>query len=220
MDERPLTDATPEERELALLWGSFAATDHPTPEETLMHVIARARRFDRKLLVRDAVEIVAGLFVVGVMGRASLLAPGWLPKVGALGVLLSVVYVAARLLGARRRGASAGAAAGLPLAERLRHEIEKVETQIELLSWVRRWYVLPLAAGATFWMVTLVLATGLPAGAAAVGLLLVLLVCAGLFAAVGWGVERLNRRAVEQVLVPYRNELAALLAETGGSEEA
>jgi hypothetical protein len=213
MDDAHLDDRPAEDRELARLWGSAAEpADPPDEAEILVQVSRRARRLDRRLLVRDAVETAAGLLVAVAMGRASWLAPGWLPKVGAAAVVAAVVYVVYRLLAARRRGAGA-AAAGRPLTDHLRREIAKVQAQIDLLRTVRTWYVLPLAAGATLWLATLVPAVGLPPGATAVALLLAVAVSAVVFGIVGWVVVRLNRRAVEADLLPYRRELEVLLAE-------
>jgi hypothetical protein len=56
-------------------------------------------------------------------------------------------------------------------------------------------------------------AVGLPPGATAAALLAAVAVSGLVFACVGWLVVRLNRRAVEADLLPYRRELEALLAE-------
>jgi len=124
----------------------------------------------------------------------------------------AVAYVVVRLLAARR-GHGGAAAAAQPLVDRLRREIAKLEAQIDLLRTVRSWYVLPLAAGATVWLATLVPAIGLPPGATPAALLAAVAVSGLVFGFVGWVVVRLNRRAVEADLLPYRRELEALLAE-------
>jgi hypothetical protein len=214
MDDAHLDERLAEDRELARLWSSATEpAEPPDDKEVLMQVIRRSRRFDRRLMVRDALETAAGLVVAAAMGRTSWLAPGWLPKVGAAAAVAAVAYVVYRLLAARR-GNGGAAAAAQPLVDRVRREIAKVQAQIDLLRTVRTWYVLPLAAGATVWLATLVPAVGLPPAATAAALLAAVAVSGLVFAFVGWLVVRLNRRAVEADLVPYRRELEALLAET------
>jgi hypothetical protein len=176
-----------------------------------MKVKERSRKFDRTIVWRDVREAVAGLFGAGVMVWMSILAPGWLPKVGAAAAVVSVAYVIARL--SRVRRAHETPHEHLPLVERLRAEIAKVEAQAELLRSVRSWYVTPLAVGATVWLASLVPAIGLPAGATFAALACAVAFSATLFSAVGWFVVTINRRAVCAGLEPYMAELRRMLRE-------
>lgn len=210
-----------DEREMFRLWRARSAAaggserdDEEEEKEVLMQVQKESAKLRRALLWRDAREVAAGLLVVVATGYASWQAPGRLPKLGAAAVLIAVVYTCFRLLATRRTGAAAArSAAAFPLAERLRREIAAVEGQIDLLRSVASWYVLPLAAGGAAWLVTLVPAMPLPAWARAVAVAAVLAFCALLFWGVGKAVVALNRRAAEDDLVPYRDELVSLLRE-------
>jgi len=100
----------------------------------------------------------------------------------------------------------------LPVVERVRFEVARLQTQIGLLQSVRSWYLAPLALGGLAWVLSLAWAAPVEAalrwgilGVAAVG-------GASVFLAVGWVVERLNRRAADQLQLE-RDELQALLDE-------
>jgi hypothetical protein len=205
-----MTDDDAKFEEWSRLWRNQRA---PLPQErsedVLKKVKERSRKFDRTIAWRDVREAVAGLFGAGVMVWVSWLAPGWLPKIGAAAATAGVLYVVAQLSRVRRRHALVRE--DLPLVERLRAEIAKVEAQADLLRSVRSWYVTPLAVGSTLWLASLVPAIGMPVGATAVGLVGAILFSTLLFCGVGWVVVKINARAVRTELEPYRDELRRML---------
>lgn len=180
-------------------WQEQADEDRnaPAEEELLARVKRRAEAFDRKIFWRDVREIGAALLVTALFGWWSLRAGEPLVRIGALVVVAGAALVVWRLRAARRDGTDERAA--LPVAERIRAEMRKLNAQIELLESVLWWYVSPFVVG-----LALMILGG--DGSIASSLLQVTLVLlAG--AAVWW----LNRRAVRRGLRPRRRELADLL---------
>lgn len=196
--------------ELARLWKARPEPSTWSAEQALMEIKKKARKFDRSILWRDVREAAAGLLALGAMGTASVLAPGWLPKLGLAVLAVCIGAVLTRLW--RTRRAHGPLADDLPTVERLRGEIRKVEAQARLLRTVRSWYVMPIAVGGTAWMATLTPAIGLQGGALLAGMLFAVAASAAIFGAVGWFVVWLNRRAVRLELEPYRTELVETLA--------
>lgn len=197
--------------ELARVWREQSLDSEVRDgKEVLMQVREKVRRFDRSVFWRDVREVAAGGIAAFTMGGASWLAPGVLPKLGGLVMLACIGYVLARMLAARRAYGHAPQA-DRPLTERLRVEIDKADAQAELLRSVGTWYVLPLAAGATIWAVTLVPSLPLPAGALVPALAIMVAASLAIFGFVGWVVRWLNRRGLERQLDPYRRELRTLL---------
>jgi len=175
--------------ELVKLWRDMPGK--PVGEENLMRIAKRARELDRALIRRDATEVVAGVLVLAVTWSLSLTAPGWAPKLGAVAMAAGVVYPLARLIGARRR--RRGDAADRPVVEQLRRELVSVETQIDLLRSVRYWYLAPLSAGGLLWAISIVSAAPVEPRLLWVMLAVTAAVGCGVFLAVGWAVERMNR---------------------------
>ena len=180
-------------------------------EETLMTIREKTNQFERAIRRRDRIEAAAGLLLVGVAGWVSVLAPGWAPKAGAGVLVASVAFVVHRLWSVRRRGLPADP--GLPLIDGLRAELSRVDDQIALLRSVATWYVMPLALGATAWMVSLGLALPLPPEHRPAAALLLGGAGLAILAVVGVLVVQLNRHAVRRQLLPLREEIAASLEE-------
>lgn len=115
------------------------------PEEQLLrHVKAEAEAFDERIRRRDRREMIAAGLVF-LFFATMLLDPSWLVRIGALVVMGSsggIVWILRRA----RRGERAPAP-DRPLAERIRAEREKVDTQIRLLETVLWWYIGPMAVG-------------------------------------------------------------------------
>ncbi|ANM31099.1 hypothetical protein ABI59_18240 [Acidobacteria bacterium Mor1] len=212
---------TPDDRdfdELARLWRDQEVdADTWNTEEILMNVKRKSERFDRTIRRRDAVEAIAGALVIGVFGWVSWQTPGIIPKLGALFASGCVVFALWKMYRVQRR--NRGAREDLPLTARLKQEISRVEDQIRLLRRVVSWYVLPLAAGGTVWATTAtvpVAETSLALAAASIGVVLAGSVV--IFSLVGYMVWKLNQRAVERQLIPYRDELRALLDQASNGE--
>lgn len=198
--------------EMLRLWRGQSEPGGPSPEEIVMEVRERARRFDRKLFWRDAAEVAAGLLFAALALGVAVQAPGWWPKLGAFAAVAIIAWVLSRLLGARRKGYQ-GVSESMALAERLAAEVDKVEAQIELLSSVRSWYLWPLAWAGTLWALSMVPALDLPLGPSVGALTFLLASCAVIFTAVGYVVEKANHRAVAEHLEPYRQDLRDLLGQ-------
>jgi hypothetical protein len=192
--------------ELARLWKEQPAEPVPwNAEEVLMDVKKKAHKFDRQIFRWNVWETVSGLFAVVVMGVLSFLAPGWVPKVGFGVLVVCVGYVTWRMW--RTRQEHDEPVEDVSNAERLRHEIRKVDAQTHLLRSVLSWYMLPSAIGGTVWVTTLAMATPREGAAPVV----VILATVGLFSIIGWVVVWRNRRTVKNGLEPYRAELVEIL---------
>jgi hypothetical protein len=174
--------------------------------------LGRIRRLERRLLVRDAVEVVAAVGVAVVFGRMALLAPAGWPFLAAALLALGVgaFFVVDRL---RRRHRPAA----VDLRSAIARSLDDVEHQIRLLRNVTWWYLAPLSAavllvaGGTLWGVRAELPAAWPAARWIVGgaLAQVLALVAALF----WAIRRMNLHAVENQLRPERDAIAAVLAE-------
>jgi hypothetical protein len=117
----------------------------PVPEERLLRrVKAEAEAFDERLRRRDRREMIAGAIVFLVFATM-LLDPSWVVRIGALIVMGSSVLIGWVLH--RARTADRGAVSDRPLAEAVRAEREKVDTQIRLLENVLWWYLAPMMVG-------------------------------------------------------------------------
>lgn len=181
--------------------------------------LGRIRRLERRLLVRDAIEVAAALLVAFAFGRMAWLAPlGW-PFAAAALLALGVggFFVVDRVR--RRRRPPVG-----DVAAALRRSLADVEHQMRLLGNVTWWYLAPLGAavllvfGATLWGFR----TEVPAEAWPVVRWFVAAVFAvvlALVAAFFWRVRAMNLRAVETELRPERDAIAAVLAELEAGAE-
>jgi hypothetical protein len=201
------------DEELRRLWRLGSEEDRAT-RERIAGVAGRAAKLDRVLLRRDRVEVLAGVLVIVVALGVSLAAPGWTPKLGAAVLAAGVTYTLRRLVAASQRHRHMPD--DLPVAARVRRELDRVQEQIELLRSVRSWYLVPISVGGMAWMLAIVSAAPLRPG-----LLPALLAVSGvaglsLFGVVGWAIERLNRKAARN-LEPYRADLEALLDDLEGA---
>ncbi|MEF8817892.1 MAG: hypothetical protein V5A58_13965, partial [Salinibacter sp.] len=113
-------------------------------ERLLQRVKEEAEAFDERLRRRDRREMIAGAIVFLVF--ATMLGdPSWMVRIGALIVMGSSVLIGGVLR--RARTADHGAVSDRPLAEAVRAEREKVDTQIWLLENVLWWYLAPMMGG-------------------------------------------------------------------------
>lgn len=119
--------------------------DRPMSDEQLLRIVkAEAEAFDERLRRRDRREMIAGA-IVFLIFATMLLDPSWMVRIGALIVMGSSVLVGGVLR--RARTADHGAVSDRPLAEAVRAEREKVDTQIWLLENVLWWYLAPMMGG-------------------------------------------------------------------------
>ena len=199
--------------EIGRLWRSQTPPGDWDREGVLAHVRRTSRQLDRAVFWRNVREAVAGAIAVAAMGVTSWLAPGWTPKLGVVIVAASFAFVLLRLARARRRHPPSRP--DLPLAAWLEAELHKVEAESRLLLSVRSWYVAPIAFSATIWG-TLVVSQGLaslPISRArfVLAMSLCLVLSVGMFAAIAWGLGKLNRSVAERFLAPHADELRRLL---------
>lgn len=170
----------------------------PGDEELVAVVQRQADAFDRTIRRRDRLETLVGVVVALFFGFEAVTATTWLERAGAATVILAAAFIAWWL---RRARTSDAPGAGLPVADRIRAERDKVDAQIRLLESVLWWYLAPLGLGITLFIL------GQGAGATVtVGSLTVVVIVCGII----W---RLNQRAVRCELRPRRERLSRLLAQ-------
>jgi cobalamin synthase len=171
-------------------------------EDILALVQSGSRKLDRQIRHRDWREVVAGIVAGAIIAPVTVRGPA-LARVGAWIVLAGLVFVMWRLYRARRIGGRGGDDPSLSVADALRAERRRLDTQIELLESVFWWYVAPLSIG------VVLLTVGVR------GTSRFTFAYAAVVALVAWGVVALNLRVVRRNLRPRRTELNALLAELG-----
>jgi hypothetical protein len=113
-------------------------------ERLLQRVKEEAEAFDARIRRRDRREMIAGA-IVFLFFATMLLDPSWLVRLGALIVMGSSVLIGGVLYRARTAGRTP--VSDRPLAEAVRAEREKVDTQIRLLETVLWWYLAPMMGG-------------------------------------------------------------------------
>lgn len=178
--------------------------DDRSMEEVLRQVKRRSEEYDRKIFWRDVREIGASVFVAGFFSYQAVTVESLLARIGALIVVAGAALVVWKLRRARSAGGMEHAAR--PVAERLRAEISKVETQIELLESVLWWYLAPAGIG----VVLMVAAGGLEGWFEPVFLAALV----AFFGFVWW----LNQRTVECSQRPRRRELVQVLRQIEGPD--
>jgi Flp pilus assembly protein TadB len=173
--------------------------DPPMSEsEMLSFVKQHSESFDRKIWRRDLREGLAAAFVFVAFGVMAVLTASWVVRSGAALVMAGSAYIGWKLYRTRARHRTT-AVAGQPVADAIRAELGKVDTQIGLLENVLRWYIAPLAVG-----VVLVVAGDEGASWFTLGYTTFVVALSG---AIYW----LNQRAVRRDLRPRREKLARLL---------
>lgn len=158
----------------------------------LDRVRERSAELDRTIRKRDRWETVAAV-IVFLFFSLMLTDPSWVTRAGALLVMAGTILIAWMLRRARRTGDDV--LAGASLAEALRVERGKLDSQIRLLKSVLWWYIAPLGVG-----IVLVVAGVRGFSWFTVGYV-------GIFAAFVVFVYRLNQNAVRKELLPRWEEL-------------
>lgn len=129
------------ESELKQLWKNQPASAGPMEMAKLQ---SRARRFQRSVRIRNALEYTAGIFVIAGFLSYAWNLPGTLMRVGSVLVALGVVFVLVQLH--RRASGSAPAAQDQGLACIEFHRAQLVRQRDALRS-VWRWYIGPMVPG-------------------------------------------------------------------------
>jgi hypothetical protein len=165
----------------------------------------------RTLLARDVRELSACVFVGIIFGIYYFIEPAPVSRVGALITVAGAIFIACKILYARR--ATPAAEPDATLVESLRAELHSVRTQSQLLRSVWSWYLLPLAVG------VLVFLWGLQFGGSGFtfGVIVFKIVFTLFSLAYDVRIYRLNQRARAHQLLPVEAQLESLLrsAETG-----
>lgn len=191
--------------ELKKLWqGQPLREPAPSAAQLISAMRNRTTLLRRCLDARDLRELVACAFVIIIFGCFYFTAyreP--MSRVGVLIIIGSAVFIAAKIVHARR--ATPPAPPGATVVESLRAELNAVRAQSRLLGSVLWWYILPLFIGMT------VATWGLRIDPYAKTFTTVF------FIAVGAWIYRLNQQAVSKQLLPLEAQLQSLLhsAETG-----
>jgi hypothetical protein len=162
----------------------------------------------RTLVARDVRELSACVIVVVIFGIYFFINRAPIARLGALITVAGSIFIAWKILHARR--ITPAAKPDATLVESLRAELHSVRTQSQLLRSVSWWYLLPLAVG------TLAFVWGMPFTNLVFDL--VFRITFTLFSlALDVFIYRLNQRAVSQQLLPVERQLESLLhsAETG-----
>ncbi len=111
----------------------------------LAFVIEKTRAFDRRIAVRNVIEVLASAFVFCLFGFLAWKAPNAVIRVGMAVVALSGVWISGYIL---RYGAGPKQLdAGMDLSEYRRLLQENYDQQIRLLRRVKYWYLLPPYVG-------------------------------------------------------------------------
>jgi hypothetical protein len=181
---------------------------------------ARARRLSRRVRTRDYVELVTAAVMAAAFGGVATQTPVAWPWVAAAIITLGVgaVFVRERL---RSKYTSAG---GTDVRSGLELAIAEADHQIRLLGSVASWYLAPLGLVAALICIGVLLGVREAVGpdtwargrAGLVGAFAVALVVTG---GAFWLVWKLNLRAVNKTLLPYREELAVLRGQLEESED-
>jgi hypothetical protein len=195
--------------ELKKLWQQQPLRDPPlSPAQVMAAMQSKTTQLRRTLLARDVRELLACVIVGVIFGIYYFTERAPVTRLGALITVAGAIFIAWKILHARRT--SPAAKPDATVVESLRAELHSVRTQSQLLRSVLWWYLLPLAVG------VLVFVWGRPFNNLVsdlvfrVGFTLVTL-------ALDVFIYRLNQRAVSKQFVPLEAQLESLLlsAETG-----
>lgn len=200
--------------------------DQPLPStdreesEMIDQAIRQARRFERRILIRDLLEIALSVGMAGLFLFSGLrMATSWPWFVAALLVFFVGAFFVGDRIRQRRTEEPAESVRGS-----LERSLQRLEHQIWLLRRVGWWYLTPcflagvvIVLGVGIDLVGEVQGRGLPV-APWVAVLGLVAVGAVLMTAVCWGIYRANQKAVECILEPRRDRLAGLLGELEGGE--
>jgi hypothetical protein len=174
-----------------------------SPEQLISAMESKTTQLRFDLLARDTRELFACVVLILVFGfyflreRTPVVRIGWLVVVG------SMVFVAWKLVYARR--STPPAPPGASIVESLRAELRSVRAQSDLLGSVLWWYLLPPTIGVLIATWGMRIHTGVKIG------------CSLMFIAIDAFIYWLNRWARSKQLVPLETQLQSLLhsAETG-----
>lgn len=177
----------------------------PLSDVALLALVkAEAKRFDRRIALRDLREIAAAA-IAAVLIAPTAVHANLLTRLGVLVMVAALVLVVVTLLRARR--VARAPHMEQPVAFALRADRANIDAQIRLLKSVLWWYVGPIWAGLVMIFVGRAGLSWLTLGCVLAITLLSILV------------YRLNVFAADSYLLPRRTELSRLLAVIDASDE-
>jgi hypothetical protein len=194
--------------ELKKLWQQQPLRDPAiSPAQVMSAMQNKTTQLRRTLWARDIGELVACAFVMIIFGYFFFTTPAPISRLGDLIVIGGSIFIAFKLVYARRTTPSAPA--GATVVESLRAELSAVRAQSKLLGSILWWYLFPLGIG--IFVCTWGSFTG-GLGKFVFNLIYTL----GVIALYAW-IYRLNQRARANQLLPVERQLESLLhaAETG-----
>ena len=178
------------------------ATSPQRREELVAHVCRRVERLGAAVVRRDVIETVAAGFVVIAFTPLFFVEFGSvLVKLGAATVIASAFYIVYRLH--RTRADWTRSSLDASVREFCRVEMHRLDRQVELLRSVLWWYISPAIIGVNLVVLGI---DGVGWFSVAYGLATLLF---------AWWVYHINQKAVDQTLIPVRNQLAGMLEELG-----
>lgn len=187
--------------EMKKLWNQQEfVPPHGLPDNELVaEMKKKMRQFDQDLMWRDVREVFACVLVFSLASFAMTYYPAPLCRAGSLVTMLSCIFIAWKLLSARRALPDAPKSASTN--DFMHAEIENVSRQIQLLKSVLWWYLLPLFVGCELFQI------GLSRKDNIGELVLLSVIVAAVFAFVYWA----NLYAVRKSLLPLKQELGHAL---------
>jgi hypothetical protein len=187
------------DEELKRLWceQKLDAPAKLSPHDQIKSMRKKMKSLDRVLLRRDAVEIGLGTVLILLFGWSSLKIPLLVPRIGIVITIAGLALIIWKRIRVRR--VSPESTADAPTMQWLRHELEKVTTECELLRTLAWWYLLPLWIGLTvfYWGLDTQLSSRIVYWAVSTG--------AFVFT---W---KLNQSALRKHWLPLKEELEPLL---------
>jgi hypothetical protein len=198
--------------ELKKLWQQQPLRNpDPSAAQLVSAMQNKTTQLRRTLLARDVRELAACVFVGVIFGIYYFTQRAPVTRIGALITVAGAIFVACKILYARRKTPAAKPDA--TVVESLRAELDSVRAQSQLLGSILWWYLLPLALG------TLVFVWGMPFGGRAFtfGAIVFKIVFTLGTLALDVFIYRLNQRARSRQLLPVEAQLQSLLhsAQTG-----
>ncbi len=184
--------------ELKKLWQQQTMNDHNLSAAQLLSAMQnKMSQFRRNVRARDFGELLACAIVVIIFGFYVLYERTPIVRVGWLLVIGGAVFVAGKIIHARR--SAPPAAPGATIVESLRAELNSVRIQSRLLGSVLWWYLLPLGVGllVATWGMPIHLHAKIPTT----------LLYIAIFAFIYW----LNQSARSKRLLPLEAQLESML---------
>jgi Flp pilus assembly protein TadB len=150
--------------------------------------------FDEKIKSRDRREIGAAIFVSFIFGILLFVMDSIWTKLGCVTIILACGFISYKLITERRAAIDKKSNPNTTFKENLQFELQKVETQRNLLKNIVWWYIAPIFLGSLFFFI------GIYGGITLILHIIFMIVVSGLV----WG---LNQHAVSKYIDPIINDI-------------